>query len=480
MLERPDYAALLAGHHEIMEMVNAGQGGLPALTRLLHRAWPALRAAGLAFVERGPHTSSVIAAVGAAEWTLGRSVRHPAGAGRIGGADTQEFAVEELFDERPGPAHGEPGAQRVLVAGAVCGERVIGALHVFSASRLAPEFHRAAAYVASSIASLCGRHSGLSAPSADAVLAALPTGLAVIDQDNRIQYWNSAAERYVGRPAAEALGQPLPFPAPTPGQSLDHQLPHRGWVRLAAEDIPGSPGSRIITIHDITDQRRREQERDLFLAATSHELRTPITAIKGYADTLSEHWDALPESERRRAARIVGQRAGELTRLVDRLLTVASDLGATGAKPEPFDVLDALRDAVHQLPTDLRRRLVLRLPVHLPKAVGERATLATVLTELATNAQKYSPEGTPIELTAESDDQTVVLRVSDRGIGVRPEHVERAFERFWQGESDDRRHSGAGLGLYLVRQIVERQNGWVSLRPRDGGGTIAEVRLPRG
>ncbi|HEV7708480.1 MAG TPA: ATP-binding protein, partial [Asanoa sp.] len=68
-----------------------------------------------------------------------------------------------------------------------------------------------------------------------------------------------------------------------------------------------------------------------------------------------------------------------------------------------------------------------------------------------------------------------------RGIGVRPEHVERAFDRFWQAESGDRRrYPGAGLGLYLVRRVIERQNGWVSLRPRDGGGTVAEVRLPRG
>jgi signal transduction histidine kinase len=64
-------------------------------------------------------------------------------------------------------------------------------------------------------------------------------------------------------------------------------------------------------------------------------------------------------------------------------------------------------------------------------------------------------------------------------VGIRPEHVERAFERYWQGDSGDRHHPGAGLGLYLVRRLVERQQGWVSLRPREGGGTTAEVRLPR-
>jgi two-component system phosphate regulon sensor histidine kinase PhoR len=74
----------------------------------------------------------------------------------------------------------------------------------------------------------------------------------------------------------------------------------------------------------------------------------------------------------------------------------------------------------------------------------------------------------------------VTFRVADRGVGVHPEHVERAFERYWQGRSGDRHHPGAGLGLYLVRRIVERQHGWVSLRTREGGGTVAEVRLPRG
>ena len=86
-----------------------------------------------------------------------------------------------------------------------------------------------------------------------------------------------------------------------------------------------------------------------------------------------------------------------------------------------------------------------------------------------------------MELAADADDRTVAFRVSDQGIGIAPDQVERAFDRFWQGESGDRRrYPGAGLGLYLVRRIVERQNGWVSLRPRPGGGTVAEVRLPRG
>jgi signal transduction histidine kinase len=232
-----------------------------------------------------------------------------------------------------------------------------------------------------------------------------------------------------------------------------------------------------------TDQQaRRQADRDLFVAVTSHELRTPVTVIKGYADTLTNHWDSLGEDGRHEAVRVIGARAGELARLVDRLLSATSEDGEVGgSEPGPFDLIESLRRSVDELPADLRRRLVLdALPAELPKAYGDRESLATILTELATNADKYSPPDTDVELTAEADPRTVTFRVCDRGAGVAPEHMERAFERYWQGESGDRRHHpGAGLGLYLVRRIVERQHGWVSLHARPGGGTVAEVRLPR-
>jgi signal transduction histidine kinase len=143
-------------------------------------------------------------------------------------------------------------------------------------------------------------------------------------------------------------------------------------------------------------------------------------------------------------------------------------------------LIDALREALGGLPPDLRQALRIRLPGSLPKVYGDRASVAIILTELVTNAMKYSADEVDVLLTADADRQTVYFRIADRGIGVRPENVERAFERFWQGEADDqRRYGGVGLGLYLVRRIVERQNGWVSLRPRERGGTVAEVRLPR-
>ncbi|QSB17032.1 HAMP domain-containing histidine kinase [Natronosporangium hydrolyticum] len=237
------------------------------------------------------------------------------------------------------------------------------------------------------------------------------------------------------------------------------------------------PRSPRPSSHPPSESRPSLIDRDLFIAVTSHELRTPVTVIKGFADTLVEHWDALDPAGRRAAVRVIGQRADELARLVDRLLAATTETAGIPANTS-FDLLQALREAVDGLRSDLRRRLRVQLPVALPQAYGDPGSLITVLTELVTNATRYSSDA--VELFADADGQRVCFQVADRGVGIAPEHVEQAFVRYWQGGAGERRaHAGAGLGLYLVRQIIERQNGQVSLRPRENRGTVAEVRLPR-
>jgi signal transduction histidine kinase len=217
-------------------------------------------------------------------------------------------------------------------------------------------------------------------------------------------------------------------------------------------------------------------DRDLFLAVTSHELRTPVTVIKGYAQTLDQHWDTLDPAARRAAVGVIRQRAGELAQLVDRLLNTAVE--AAAPMRGPFDLVAALRDAVSELRPELRKRLRPTLSASLPAAYGDRASVAPVLAELVTNAAKYSAG--EVRLRAGADHQTVLFQVTDRGPGIAPDHVEHAFTRYWQADAGDRREApGVGLGLHLVRRIVERQRGWVSLRPRRSGGTVAEVRLLR-
>ncbi len=418
MPERTDYRALVAGHTGVITMINSGGSGLPVLTRLLRVVEPAVGAAGLVFVEFAPAGGRVIVATGSTEFLVGRPLppTDPATVCLLSGPAVHEIRVDAI----PGPLADElagRGLHRMIMARAEIGGFTVGSLH-----------------------------------------ALYPEGEPLDDSQR-------AVITYVAACVAHMYGDQTGLPV------------HGDGPVVAA--LAGLPAAAALN-RDVTDQRRRDHDRDLFVAVTSHELRTPVTVIKGYADTLTDHWESLSDDDRRHAARIIGQRANELARLVDRLLTAATE-HRPGEPAAPFDLAGALRAAVVDLPADVRHRIVLALPAELPRALGDRHSLATVLTELSTNAEKYSPPDTPIEVTAEASERTVSFRVADRGIGIRPEHVERAFDRFWQGESGDRRrYPGAGLGLYLVRQIVEQQNGWVSLRPRAGGGTVAEVRLPRG
>jgi two-component system, OmpR family, phosphate regulon sensor histidine kinase PhoR len=484
MPERIDLAGLLAGITAIIDRTNSGEAGLRVLDSFLGIAERCLDVKGMSFVEHGRNGGRVIAATGAVRWALGRPVQLDESALEclLAGPRTQPVPPEELDAELARLLRGG-GLTGLLLTRVEVRNTLIGTLnaHYTDSGPVSPAVHTALAYLAVSLAHMYGHQAGLPVHGDGPVVAALAEGLAIVDRDGTVRLWNPEAERLTDRPAVEALGHPLPFPVPLPGQLIEHRLPDGRHLQITAGELPGTVASQVVSFWAAADRDERDHDRDLFVAITSHELRTPVTVIKGYSETLSHHWESLTETERREAAVVIGQRAGELARLVERLLSAAGHAGSMGSSPpRPFDLAPALRTASHELPARLRGRLTVRLPGHLPKAHGDPDSLGTLLTELATNADKYSPADAPVELTAGADARTVYFRVSDRGVGVQPEHVERAFDRFWQGESGDRRRfPGAGLGLYLVRRVVERQKGWVSLRPRDGGGTVAEVRLPR-
>lgn len=484
MCEGPDYPALVAGVTAVIDRVNSGEAGLHILDQLLRTGQRSLGAQGMSFVELGHGGGRVIAATGAAEWTLGRPVNFTEAqlARLLSGPRTRDVRPNALDGQVADLLQG-CGLSGMALARAEIGNTMVGTVqaHYAECGPALAEHHAVLAYLATSVAHMYGHQAGLPVHGDGPVVAALTDGLAIVDRDGTVRLWNPAAERLTGWPPVEVLGRRLPLPIPPPGQLVEHRLPDGRRLEITSGELPGTVASHVVSFREAADRRDREHDRDLFVAITSHELRTPVTVIKGYAETLSEHWGSLNESERQQAAVVIGQRASELARLVERLLSAGEHVGSMGTTPPAaFDLLAALRAAICELPARLRGRLTVRLPDDLPKAHGDQTSLATLLTELATNADKYSPADTPVELTAGADQRTVFFRVSDRGVGVHPEHVERAFDRFWQAESGNRRRfTGAGLGLYLVRRVVERQNGWVSLRPRDGGGTVAEVRLQR-
>jgi two-component system, OmpR family, phosphate regulon sensor histidine kinase PhoR len=483
LVARPDQASLLATFTDLISTANTSEGGLLGLQCATELAAAATGAVGATFIEYSDRGGRFVVTCGDLQFTTGRPVDARARSieNLIAGPPVQEVAIRDLG--RAGSELYAAGLRRMLRASALAGGVQVGALQVYfrDEESTASDLDRAwIAVLAACAAHLYADGQGLPVYDAGPNVRPAQLAVAVVGNDGIVRSWNPAAEELTGRRADTIVGGYFPYPAPHPGRALDHRTTTGSWIRIWSTRL--ATDAVALSMREHTSTVREEQSRDLFLTVASHELRTPVTVIRGYADTLIEHWEALDEPSRREAVFVMGQRARELARLVDRLLTAASDAAGLldDAPGVPFDCLDALREATTDLTPDIRAAVRLDLPDELPKALGNRISMTTVVTEMVTNACKYSPSRVQVDLTAGADASTVWFRVSDRGVGIRPEHVERAFERFWQlDNADQRTYGGVGLGLYLVRRIVERQGGWVSLRPRDGGGTVAEVRLPR-
>jgi NtrC-family two-component system sensor histidine kinase KinB len=237
---------------------------------------------------------------------------------------------------------------------------------------------------------------------------------------------------------------------------------------------------QVLDFRDVTAAKELEEAKDLFLATTSHELRTPITVVQGFASTLANRWDKLDDADRRSAVQTIADRAGALAKLVEQLL-LGSRAGADQlvVNNAPFDLAGLLRGAaVAFRPLSEKHTLTVDIPDQLPKAFGDPTATDVIVGQLLENAFKYSPDGGTVAVRAKQDGKQIEVTVEDEGVGIPAEDRERVFERFVQGEAGDRRRfGGIGLGLYIVRQLARAQDGEVAADERKGGGTIMRLQL---
>jgi PAS domain S-box-containing protein len=312
-----------------------------------------------------------------------------------------------------------------------------------------------------------------------AVIDGSADGIAVLDAEGLVQQWNPAAHRLTGVSPEDATSQPPPFPVPEPGAKLTHRLPSGRWMELLCTGLTGRE-EQVVDFRDITSAKELEEAKDLFLATTSHELRTPITVVQGFASTLASRWDKLADPDRRSAVQTIAERAGSLARLVEQLL-LGSRAGADQLTVSngPFDLAAILRGATVAFRSLAgQHAIVTDVPDDLPPAYGDPMATDIIVGQLLENAFKYSPEGGTITVSARPAGARIEVSVADDGIGIPAADRERVFERFVQGEAGDRRRfGGIGLGLYIVRQLARAQDGEVAAEGREGGGTVMRLRL---
>jgi len=228
------------------------------------------------------------------------------------------------------------------------------------------------------------------------------------------------------------------------------------------------------------EERRTNALREAFISVISHELRTPITTIYGLTKMLRQRIEALTPEVRAQAIEDVEAEADRLFRLVEDLLVLSrAERGRVEIGNEPILVGHILRRVVEAEASRWPTRLFeLRLAPSLPLVLGEETYVEQVLRNLLTNAAKYSESGSAIAIEADSGDGELQVRVFDSGIGIPAADADQLFDLFYRSPTAARQAAGAGIGLFVSRQLVEAMGGRIWARAREAGGAEFGFALP--
>ncbi|HZU68637.1 MAG TPA: ATP-binding protein [Ktedonobacteraceae bacterium] len=231
--------------------------------------------------------------------------------------------------------------------------------------------------------------------------------------------------------------------------------------------------------------QRTDELRAALLSSVSHDLRTPLSAIKAAASSLLQEDVQWDEEARRGFALSIEREADRLNRLVENLLDMSRiEGGALKPEKEWYPVDELVHDVLGRLQPDLRgREVILDLPASLPPVKLDYMEIDQVLTNIIENAVDYSPAGSPIEISAKVDSDQMVVSVADRGPGIPPDDLVRIFDKFYRIrniKTKSPRTSGSGLGLAVSRGMVEAHGGRIWAENREGGGSIFRFTLPLG
>lgn len=330
----------------------------------------------------------------------------------------------------------------------------------------------------------------------------LSAGLVLISSEDRISQMNASA-RTIFNVGSESISKPYSEVIPHPefveimraardgdeSPRTELQVVIAGTERtyqIQAAHVKSEEGKDLGVVaifNDITEIKNIERMKSSFVAMASHELRTPLTAIKGFVSTLIQD-HGFSADERQEFYMIIDQECDRLTRLINDLLNTARIESGESLKPNYAEVdFKAMLEKVIMIQRQATHRhtLALDLQTEIPPIIGDEDKLDQILTNLLNNAIKYSPNGGTITMHAKVDGEDILVGIEDQGLGIPADHLTKVFERFHRVHNEDnRRIYGTGLGLYLVKHLVESVHmGTIWVESEVGVGSTFWFRIPK-
>jgi PAS domain S-box-containing protein len=326
---------------------------------------------------------------------------------------------------------------------------------------------------------------------ASRALAHVSEAVFLVDEEERIRYWNPAAEQLYGIDADAAVGQAVRGIVVDYDELLDAADARDQFVPVVLDGTERwlSPvvrqfdGGCVVAVRDATANYALERARADFVATASHELRTPLTAVYGGATTLLGRGDHLSRGEQARLLQMIADESAHLTDIVDQLLVSAQlDRGTLRIDEQETDVAALCAAVVESARVRAPENVLVAL--ELPSAVApvrcDESLLRQVLVNLVDNAIKYSLEGGLVLVRLRDRTSSVSIDVVDHGLGIPSSDQDRIFEKFFRLDAEMTRGiGGSGLGLYIAREIVSHLGGTLTVRSQPGRGSTFTVTLTR-
>jgi len=322
--------------------------------------------------------------------------------------------------------------------------------------------------------------------------AAIPDGLVILGPSDHIEWCNPRAEQHLGLSRARDVGQQITYLVRAP-HFAEHLRENRYGEPLMLRQTRGIDQTQVLSIQlvpfgdqaklllsrDVTQFERVERMRQDFVANVSHEMRTPLTVVIGFLETVLDMGAVTPAGVR--PLNLAMDQALRMQRLVEDLLTLSRlESPANRLQEEPVDV-PALMRTLHQEALALsagRHRIELGLE-SMARVRGNAEELRSAFGNLVTNAITYTPQGGSIRLSWASDGSHVCFVVQDSGIGIEAQHIPRLTERFYRVDrSRSRETGGTGLGLAIVKHVLARHGAHLDIRSEPGKGSRFTAVFP--